>query len=229
MWPVMMSAVRPICIGLIVTVFAVSCARDGGKAPAKNNARAAVKPGDKVKEAPRGTLPATPETSRVRVGDTMEQVVKARGQPKAKISMGDRALWTYADGSVDFSSNRVVGSDLPFSETAAQSARPASAAPGSSQEGQVAPPAELPAGTIRGGSLSNDKLIQDTMPAVAAKVGLLGCDKPESFQPYVVAMPEGPDGAKQWKEKWIVSGCGNKYEVSITFRLTPGGADYVIE
>jgi hypothetical protein len=74
-----------------------------------------------------------------------------------------------------------------------------------------------PEGTLRPGSLGNAKLIRDTKVGVAQKVALLGCDKPETLEPYVVAMPTGEVGARRWKERWIVGGCGKKYPVNIDF------------
>lgn len=87
---------------------------------------------------------------------------------------------------------------------------------------------KLPEGTIQGGSLANEKLIQDTMVGVAARVAVMGCDKPENLNPYVVAMPEGPQGAQHWKEKWVVNGCNRKFEVNISFQKTPSGVTYTI-
>jgi hypothetical protein len=75
----------------------------------------------------------------------------------------------------------------------------------------------LPEGTLRPGSLGNAKLIRDAKVGVAQKVALLGCDKPETLEPYVVAIPTGDVGARRWKERWIVSGCGRKYPVNIDF------------
>ena len=87
----------------------------------------------------------------------------------------------------------------------------------------------LPEGTIQGGSLANEKLTQDTLAGVAAKVATRGCEKAENLNPYVVAMPEGPNGAKHWKEKWMVNGCNRKFEVNISFQQTPSGVTYTIK
>jgi hypothetical protein len=88
----------------------------------------------------------------------------------------------------------------------------------------------LPDGAIQKGSLSNQKLIQDASVGVAAKVATLGCAKVESFQPYVMAMPQGNVGSRFWKEKWLVKGCNTEYPIII--RFSEAGlcaADYVIE
>jgi len=52
----------------------------------------------------------------------------------------------------------------------------------------------LPQGTIKKGTLANAKLIADAKLGVAAKVGVMGCVKPERLEPYVVAMPTGVPG-----------------------------------
>jgi len=87
----------------------------------------------------------------------------------------------------------------------------------------------LPEGTIKKGSLANAKLIADAKLGVAAKVGVMGCAKPERLEPYVVAMPAGVPGQRQWKELWIVSGCNSKFPVHIEFTESgPGAADWTI-
>lgn len=88
----------------------------------------------------------------------------------------------------------------------------------------------LPEGAIQAGSLSNQQLIQDAMPAVAAKVATLGCSSPESFQPYVIAMPQGNEGSRYWREVWVVQGCNSEFPVEIRFSEAGlGAANYVIE
>lgn len=87
-----------------------------------------------------------------------------------------------------------------------------------------------PEGAIQAGSLSNQQLIQDAMPAVAAKVATLGCSAPESFQPYVIAMPQGSEGSRYWREVWVVEGCNTEFPVEIRFSEAGlGAANYVIE
>ena len=87
----------------------------------------------------------------------------------------------------------------------------------------------LPEGTIRQGTLANAKLIADAKLGVAAKVGVMGCTKPERLEPYVVAMPTGVPGQRQWKELWVVSGCNSKFQVHIDFRESgPDAADWTI-
>ena len=89
---------------------------------------------------------------------------------------------------------------------------------------------KLPLGTIKKGSLSNQKLISDTKVGVAAKVATLGCNNLNDFEPYVVANPKGKPGAQFWKERWIVNGCGKKFPVNIRFSEDGlGGAFWTIE
>jgi hypothetical protein len=87
----------------------------------------------------------------------------------------------------------------------------------------------LPEGAIQKGTLANAQLIADAKLGVAAKVGVMGCTKPERLEPFVVAMPTGIPGQRQWKELWVVSGCNRKFPVHIDFRETgPSGADWTI-
>lgn len=87
----------------------------------------------------------------------------------------------------------------------------------------------LPKGTIRKGTLANAQLVADAKLGVAAKVGVMGCAKPERLEPYVVAMPTGVPGQREWKELWIVYGCNGKFPVRIDFRESgPSAADWTI-
>jgi hypothetical protein len=88
---------------------------------------------------------------------------------------------------------------------------------------------KLPQGTIQEGSLCNKKLMMDTQPAVAGKAAMLGCNKIDSFKPYVVKNPVGPIGSKVWEERWVAKGCGTSYDVNIKFSEDGvGGAYYTI-
>ena len=88
----------------------------------------------------------------------------------------------------------------------------------------------LPEGAIQKGSLSNHKLINDTMIGVSEKVSALGCNKPQSFLPYVLVMPEGKPGSRYWEELWVVKGCESEYPVKIMFSESDlSSADYIIE
>lgn len=87
----------------------------------------------------------------------------------------------------------------------------------------------LPDGAIKKGSLANAKLIADAKLGVAAKVGAMGCSKPERLESFIVAMPTGATGQQEWKELWVVSGCNSKYPVNIDFREAgEGAADWTI-
>jgi hypothetical protein len=87
----------------------------------------------------------------------------------------------------------------------------------------------LPAGTLKKGTLANAQLVADAKLGVAAKVGVMGCTRPERLEPYVVAMPTGVPGQREWKELWIVYGCNSKFPVHIDFRESgPSAADWTI-
>jgi hypothetical protein len=77
---------------------------------------------------------------------------------------------------------------------------------------------DLPEGTVQSGTLTNEKLMGDTMIGVATKVDTEGCNKPDSFLAYISRLPEGESGSRSWREKWIVYGCGNSYPVDIEFK-----------
>jgi len=89
--------------------------------------------------------------------------------------------------------------------------------------------APLPKGAIRAGSLANPKLIQDAKMGVAAKVATLGCSKPETLEPFVMAMPAGQVGSRRWRELWLVGGCGKRYPVTLDFSEDgPNAANWTI-
>ena len=84
----------------------------------------------------------------------------------------------------------------------------------------------LPAGAVKKGTLANAKLIADTKTGVASKVATMGCTKLGDVDTYVLAMPAGAVGSRQWKERWIVSGCGSHYPVDIEFKEDNHGGAY---
>jgi hypothetical protein len=72
--------------------------------------------------------------------------------------------------------------------------------------------------------------MRDAMVGVSAKVATLGCGKPEDFVAYVIARPSGKSGARRWREKWLVKGCGKQYPVDIDFSEDgANAANYWIE
>jgi len=87
-----------------------------------------------------------------------------------------------------------------------------------------------PSGTLQKGSLANQQLIRDALLGVHAKAGTLGCQKIDSYQPYVLAMPQGSPGSRVWWERWVVV-CGvQTYPIDIRFNESgPGAADYTIK
>jgi hypothetical protein len=100
----------------------------------------------------------------------------------------------------------------------------------------AAPPAaaaanngDLPAGTIKKGTLTSPQLMRDTMLGVSGKVGTEGCSKIDDVARYVVTPFSGAPRSRQWKEKWVVKGCGKQYPVDIEFKEDgAGGADWTI-
>ena len=95
---------------------------------------------------------------------------------------------------------------------------------------QPAPNTDLPAGTIKKGTLTSPQLMHDTMLGVIGQVGTLGCKKAEGFTPYIVTPFSGATGVRQWQEKWVVKGCGTEYPVDLWFKEDgKGGADWAIK
>jgi hypothetical protein len=89
---------------------------------------------------------------------------------------------------------------------------------------------DLPAGTIKKGTLTSPQLMHDTMLGVAGKMGQLGCHKVEDVAPYVVTPFSGAAGVRSWQEKWLVKGCGKQYPIDIGFKEDgAGGADWTIK
>jgi hypothetical protein len=85
---------------------------------------------------------------------------------------------------------------------------------------------DLPAGTIKKGTLTSPQLMHDTMQGVTGKVATLGCDKVEDVAPYVVTPFSGTPRSRQWQEKWLVKGCGKQYPVDIDFKEDGAGGAY---
>jgi hypothetical protein len=95
---------------------------------------------------------------------------------------------------------------------------------------QPVPNTDLPAGTIKRGTLTSPQLMHDTMIGVAAWVGTLGCNQVENFLPYVITPFSGATGVRQWQEKWVVKGCGKEFPVDLVFKEDgKGGADWGIK
>src|SRR5262245_59730807 len=83
--------------------------------------------------------------------------------------------------------------------------------------GGTATAASLPSGTIKKGTLANQKLVQDAMVGVAGKSGTLGCTRIDSYEQYVVALPSGAPGSRIWQERWIVTCGGKTHPIDIVF------------
>ena len=104
--------------------------------------------------------------------------------------------------------------------------RMVSAAKNPTSPSAPAPSTDLPAGTIKKGTLTSPQLMHDTMLGVAGRVGQMGCDKVEDVTQYVVTPFSGATGARQWQEKWLVKGCGKQYPVDIDFKEDGAGGAY---
>ncbi len=85
---------------------------------------------------------------------------------------------------------------------------------------------DLPVGTIKKGTLTSPRLMNDTMLGVVGKVSTLGCHKVEDVARYVVTPFSGATGSRQWQEKWLVKGCGKQYPVDIDFKEDGAGGAY---
>ena len=85
---------------------------------------------------------------------------------------------------------------------------------------------DLPAGTIKKGTLTSPLLMQDTMRAVGARVALLGCTKVEDVAQYVVTPFAGANLSRQWQEKWLAKGCGKEYPINLDFKEDGVGGAY---
>lgn len=90
----------------------------------------------------------------------------------------------------------------------------------------LAADAELPAGTVKRGTLANAKLIEDTKTGVASQIAASGCTKLGDVDTYVTVMPSGEPGRRHWKELWIVSGCDKKFPIHISFVEDATGASW---
>jgi hypothetical protein len=86
------------------------------------------------------------------------------------------------------------------------------------------------AGTLRKGTVASKTLIADAMMGVMAKVAILGCEKFDSYEPYIVTMPEGKPGSQVWRERWIVHCSNQTYPINLRFNESGmNAADWTVE
>jgi hypothetical protein len=138
---------------------------------------------------------------------------------------------SYGQSAVDATSNwaKKNAADVEQQLLRFDAAHAVSSAKGSTAPPPVADNADLPAGTIKKGTLTSPQLMRDTMQGVVGKVGTLGCGKIEDVTRYVVTPFSGAPRSRQWREKWMVKGCGKQYPVDIDFKEDgAGGADWAI-
>jgi hypothetical protein len=98
----------------------------------------------------------------------------------------------------------------------------------------VAPATKLPPpeGTIRAGSLANQKLLRDTTAGAFKALQAKGYDMlgDHHIQPYVVSLPSGQPGSRKWTERWYVAVKGRKIPMTIHFKESgTGAADFTIK
>ena len=94
----------------------------------------------------------------------------------------------------------------------------------------AAAPTDASGAPLQEGSLGNEQLIRDALQGVHAKAGMLGCSKIDSWQPYVLAQPQGTPGERMWRERWVITCQGTEHTIDIQFNEAgPGAADWTIE
>ena len=83
---------------------------------------------------------------------------------------------------------------------------------------------------LKKGGIADALLTKDALMGVVLELTLAGCDKYDSHQAYILKNPimiseiEG-----SWQERWVVSGCGNKYQVDFNFHEIIGqGTDWAV-
>lgn len=83
---------------------------------------------------------------------------------------------------------------------------------------------------LQKGSLANQQLVRDALMGVHSKAGALGCTKVDSYQPYVLAQPQGLPGHRVWRERWVVACQGHEHPIDIRFSESGlDAADWTIE
>ena len=106
---------------------------------------------------------------------------------------------------------------------------PAPAVPGAPST-ETDPAEELPPGVIQKGTLANQKLLADTAIGVRSAAGTLGINRIERAQPYVMQLPQGEPGSREWTEKWVVFQGTKSAAIDIRFvEDGAGGATWSIE
>ncbi|MGC8769982.1 MAG: hypothetical protein ACP5Q5_01885 [Brevinematia bacterium] len=72
-------------------------------------------------------------------------------------------------------------------------------------------------GVIKEGTLGNEILQRDTMKFFKIGLSMQGCQKFDSYQPYILQMPQGEVGSRLWRERWIAKSNNKYYFVDFTF------------
>ena len=84
----------------------------------------------------------------------------------------------------------------------------------------------MPAGAIETGTLSNEKLLSDTLPQAIILAGGKGCQNPQHFQPYIKAQPTGKAGSRVWQEIWLIQCQNGNYPIEIRFQEDATGVSF---
>ncbi|MFD0895982.1 hypothetical protein KBB96_08550 [Luteolibacter ambystomatis] len=96
----------------------------------------------------------------------------------------------------------------------------------------TAPRGPLPPGVVSHGSLTNRKLMADASIGAVAALAVKGYrvdPHRTSMTAYVVSMPQGSPGSRQWTERWVYDVSGRQVPITIYFRESGmGAADYTI-
>ena len=97
-------------------------------------------------------------------------------------------------------------------------------------QAQEPPQDALPAGVVQRGTLADPRLRHDALMGALATVSAWGCNKPETMAPYMLALPTGEVGQREWQERWMINGCGRQYAVDIRFHESgpSKGTDWTI-
>ncbi len=71
---------------------------------------------------------------------------------------------------------------------------------------------------LKSPGIADSLLTKDAMRGVVMELAMKGCDKYDSHKSYILKDPVMETAKKgSWQERWIVSACGNKYQIDLNF------------
>jgi hypothetical protein len=83
---------------------------------------------------------------------------------------------------------------------------------------------------LKKGGIADALLTKDALMGVVMELALAGCDEYNSHEAYMLKNPvmvSEKEGS--WQERWVVSGCENKYQVDLNFHEIIGqGTNWTI-